>query len=194
MIVILIIVCPMNCDFERDLCGWEQLIQDSFDWTRHSGHTPSDLTGPNQDHTTGGNTLHQATFDTSCVTALFHMCTPSPAGFYVYIEGDSVTHGDSARLLSSACHYNGPVCLHFWYSMYGSATAMALNVYLLKDNKATKLWSVINNYGPEWHPGSVDINVPGPFQVSLTISHHGKTKVPTLNKQMFLSFTNLRSS
>ncbi len=93
----------------------------------------------------------------------------SLAGFYMYIEGNGVTHGDSARLLSSTCHYNGPFCLHFWYHMYGSATAMALNIYLLKGNKSTKLWSVTNNHGPEWHPGYIDITVTGPFQVSLTL-------------------------
>lgn len=167
-------VCPINCDFERNLCGWEQLVQDSFDWTRHSGPTPTSLTGPNQDHTTGGIIWIQVTlshllhlyFIIHVYRAVFNI---SLAGYYMYIEGNSVTHGDSARLWSSNCHYNGPLCLNFWYHMYGSATAMALNIYLLKDNKATKLWSMRNNQGPEWHLGNVDIRVSGPFQVSTTL-------------------------
>ncbi|KAJ0058726.1 hypothetical protein NL108_000437, partial [Boleophthalmus pectinirostris] len=135
-------LCPLNCDFENNLCGWEQLVQDSFDWTRHSGATPSSQTGPSNDHTNG-------------------------VGFYMYIEGDSVTHGDSARMLSSLCQYERPMCLRFWYHMFGSATAMALNIYLLEGNRATKIWSKQNNHGSEWKPGYVDITTSGPYKIIL---------------------------
>lgn len=53
--------------------------------------------------------------------------------------------------------------------MYGSATAMALNIYLLRDNKTTKIWAMMNNQGPQWHPAYADITVAGPFQVRLTL-------------------------
>ncbi|KAG7272277.1 hypothetical protein CRUP_008527 [Coryphaenoides rupestris] len=86
-------------------------------------------------------------------------------GYYMYIEADGMTHGDSARLLSSQCEYRGPLCLKFWYHMYGSATAMALNIYQLNPAKAEKVWSMVNDQGSEWHPVSIDIKGFGPFQI-----------------------------
>lgn len=44
---------------------------------------------------------------------------------------------------------------------------MALNIYLLKDNRATKVWSAKNNRGPMWHPAQIDIGAAAPFQVNV---------------------------
>ena len=44
---------PGRCDFEADLCHWQNMTDDKFDWQRHSGNTPSAATGPMYDHTRG---------------------------------------------------------------------------------------------------------------------------------------------
>ncbi|XP_073714477.1 MAM and LDL-receptor class A domain-containing protein 1-like [Misgurnus anguillicaudatus] len=132
--------CTWSCNFDQGECGWQQLIQDSFDWTRWSGSTPSDITGPTNDHTTGN-------------------------GFYMYIEGDSVVQGDSARIMSPACYASGKQCVKFWYHMYGQANAMALNIYLFENKRALKIWSKANNQGNHWLQGSVEIKPQEPFQI-----------------------------
>ncbi|XP_062407650.1 zonadhesin-like [Sardina pilchardus] len=134
--------CPLNCNFDTDECGWQQLVQDSFDWTRHSGPTPSAHSGPTSDHTTG-------------------------SGYYMHLEGDGVVHGDSARMMSPACTVPGEHCLRFWYHMYGTSSLMALNVYQLADNKATKLWSKSSNQGDSWKEAKLNIKVSQPFQILL---------------------------
>ena len=47
--------CPLpgSCNFENGLCGYTNIGGDQFDWTRGRGGTPSSLTGPRSDHTTG---------------------------------------------------------------------------------------------------------------------------------------------
>ncbi|KAL4635942.1 IgGFc-binding protein-like isoform X1 [Arapaima gigas] len=131
---------PLDCNFDNGECGWEQLLTDSFDWFRHRGPTPSDLTGPSHDHTTGD-------------------------GHYMYIEGDRPHYGDSARMLSPACYATGPACLRFWYHMYGTANAMALNLYQLQGNVVIKIWSKTNNHGDLWHPAHAEFNISGKFQI-----------------------------
>ena len=41
-----------TCNFETGLCGYTNDHGDEFDWTRGNGATPSDTTGPHNDHTT----------------------------------------------------------------------------------------------------------------------------------------------
>nr|XP_043887464.1 zonadhesin-like isoform X2 [Solea senegalensis] len=133
------IVCNFGCSFDNDLCSWNQMITDAFDWTRHSGSTPTPMTGPSADHTGGGH--------------------------YLYIEASSVTHGDTARLISSECLNIGPQCLQFWYHMYGSADTMGLHVYQVQNSISNSIWWKRNDQGNSWHLAQVDLTSSGAFQI-----------------------------
>ncbi|KAI4880211.1 hypothetical protein NFI96_003064 [Prochilodus magdalenae] len=133
-------VCRIDCDFEDGLCSWNQVLTDVFDWTRQSGSTPTLMTGPSFDHTTG-------------------------SGHYIYIEGDTATHGDTARLLSDECSDPQPQCLQFWYHMNGTSWTMGLTVYLLQGNLAQEVWRRRESQGDTWHRGLVDIAPQDNFRI-----------------------------
>ncbi|XP_071503080.1 MAM and LDL-receptor class A domain-containing protein 1-like [Diadema antillarum] len=95
----------VDCDFESGLCGWLQLTDDDFNWTRENGGTPSSNTGPSGDHTTGN-------------------------GYYMYIETSSPRFAGEVAILKSPPDMADTccTCLTFWYHMYGD-TVNSLNVY-----------------------------------------------------------------
>ncbi|XP_078352104.1 MAM and LDL-receptor class A domain-containing protein 2-like [Oculina patagonica] len=95
--------CSASCSFDSGLCfGWSQSISDVFDWTLHSGSTPSWSTGPSSDL--------------------------SGAGKYMYIEASSQSPGDNAKLQLAAPGSKSSACLTFYYHMYGRDMG-TLNVF-----------------------------------------------------------------
>jgi PKD repeat protein len=116
----------------------------TFNWSVGNDNTGSGATGPDVDHTLG-----------------------TPAGVYMYTEGNFGTLGDTARLLSTCIDLVGttdPV-LEFWYHMHGSGMGtLAVNVIDNQGN-STQVWSLSGQQqGDEiepWQFGFVNL---GSFQ------------------------------
>lgn len=56
------LVCGLDCGFDKNLCSWNQMITDAFDWTWQSGSTPTLMTGPTADHSGGNTPSHYVTY------------------------------------------------------------------------------------------------------------------------------------
>ncbi|XP_063067983.1 MAM domain-containing protein 2-like [Engraulis encrasicolus] len=105
--------CPdsLLCDFEAGLCDYSQDQDDSADWLRTRGPTPTAFTGPIGDHTSG-------------------------RGHYLHIEASNMLSGQQARLVSGPLRGSrGQQCLRFFYCLYGTGTG-DLRVLLRKRNTA----------------------------------------------------------
>ncbi|KAI8512340.1 hypothetical protein Bbelb_089790 [Branchiostoma belcheri] len=130
-----------NCDFDTDVCGYQQDNTDDFDWARKYGSTSTTGTGPGSDHT--GN------------------------GYYMYIEASSPqVQGDIARLVTPALPTNTR-CLEFWYHMYGRSTG-ELRVYQTPTGSAqlgTPIWSLAGDQGNVWDQARLDIAAANNFQI-----------------------------
>lgn len=123
----------LSCNFERDLCNWQQDKTENLDWTRDSGGTASSGTGPSFDHTTGGK-----------------------SGYYIYTEA-SVNNNKTARLLSPPLQVSTIVCVNFWYHMYG-ANVNRINLRLKHGGALGQpLWTKIGNQGNRWFNAKVDV-------------------------------------
>jgi len=128
-----------GCTFETDLCNMiiEPYSSDNFTWTRFQGSTPSEVTGPDFDHTT--------------LTA---------QGYYMYTEASEFQPGDVAKLsvpaLSVAPPPQGAVCLTFWYNMYGQHIG-TLNI---TQADSDVLWSLSYNQSYGWFQSNVTVRNP----------------------------------
>ncbi|XP_033104873.1 MAM and LDL-receptor class A domain-containing protein 2-like [Anneissia japonica] len=126
-----------QCNFESNMCDWEQLTSDEFDWTRHQGSTGSSSTGPDRDHT-----------------------LDSSSGWYLYIETSSPRlNGDRAKIASYVIDKIVHCSLRFWYHMRGDHIG-TLNVYTrtMVNGPMNLEWSMGEDKGNSWHFASIVVN------------------------------------
>ncbi|KAM5180791.1 enteropeptidase [Mantella aurantiaca] len=128
----------IDCTFENGFCFWIQNIridEEWIEWIRNSGPSSPPTSGPDFDHTFGNESG-------------FYITTPRAPGF------DSKIRLSSLSLIPAS----GPLCLSFWYFMYGS-NVFRLNVLKIFGNGSEQIiFSKEWNYGKNWNPGQVTLN------------------------------------
>ncbi|CAF0847412.1 unnamed protein product, partial [Rotaria sordida] len=135
-----------ECTFDDNtLCSWTNAANNQFDWILHKGTTPSTITGPVGDHTTGN-------------------------GYYIYIEASYPAEPEwKARLESEIYVDNRPRCFSFWYNMNGIDIGR-LSIYLrsmTSTNFTTEslIWALAGHQGKTWKHGFAPIQPNGRYQV-----------------------------
>ncbi len=128
---------PYTESFEADFGAWTNATGDDINWTRDSGGTPSNTTGPS----TGQN-----------------------GSFYLFTEASASSNGspNKTALLNSPCidlSALSGVSLEFGYHMYG-ATMGNMEVLISTNDGATysSIWSANGNLGNTWNQATVDIS------------------------------------
>ncbi|XP_070566222.1 MAM and LDL-receptor class A domain-containing protein 1-like [Ptychodera flava] len=128
-------ICPMVCTLENGWCGWTQIQNDDFDWTKKEGQKPHLTTLPDIDHSTS-----------------------QLAGQYLYILSSSIK--GTAQIHSPVFKQASKVCrLTFFYNVHlGSPPIGKLNVYIKDSTTKTKLWEGGNMAISTWT--IVDVVIP----------------------------------
>ncbi|XP_078686317.1 MAM and LDL-receptor class A domain-containing protein 1-like [Branchiostoma floridae x Branchiostoma belcheri] len=126
-----------GCNFDSDLCDFEQNHIDDFDWTLQAGSTGSAGTGPSADHTSG-------------------------TGQYIFIETSSPRQaGQVAQISTHPIYVTSPICVSFYYHMYGRGVG-TLNVILADDSQQadSTVWSESGDKGDVWLQGQFAVDAP----------------------------------
>ncbi|KAJ8390627.1 hypothetical protein AAFF_G00102330 [Aldrovandia affinis] len=125
----------VNCSFEQGLCFWRQDPTEEGDWLRVNIPTFPPFTGPGFDHTLGNQ-----------------------SGYYIVTPGGPAMWARSFRIYSlPLAHTNGPVCLSFWYHMYGEDVRL-LTVFVENQTMVVVVFQKEGNYGDHWNYGQVTLN------------------------------------
>ncbi|WP_452602834.1 M36 family metallopeptidase [Pontimicrobium sp. MEBiC06410] len=129
---------PYNEGFESSIGLWTQASGDDLNWTRDSGGTPSNGTGPS---------------------------TGSEGASYMYVEASSNGTGfpNKRAILNSPClDLNGAssAAFAFDYHMFGSTDGGRIDLEASNDNGATwtSIWNQTGNQGNQWNAVFLDIS------------------------------------
>jgi len=132
------IFVPYAESFESSIGAWSQETNDDIDWTRISGGTPSNNTGP---------------------------AGASNGSFYMYVEasGNGTGYPDKRAILNSPCFDLSNVntaAVTFDYHMFGTTDMGVISLEISTDDGIlwTTLWSQTVNQGEQWISVSVDIS------------------------------------
>ncbi|XP_072182120.1 MAM and LDL-receptor class A domain-containing protein 1-like [Diadema setosum] len=143
---------PGFCDFEDNLCGWtNEQNDDTLDWLRNNGATPSKYTGPLTDHTKG-----------------------TEQGMYVYFEATDLGGGSgeekTASLVSEFIEANPDgSCVSFWYHMYGTGVGDLEVFASVPFNSPFSVWKQSGSQTDEWLYGSASVLIGnGEYKVTFT--------------------------
>ncbi|KAL2805280.1 enteropeptidase precursor [Daubentonia madagascariensis] len=134
----------INCNFEDGFCFWVQDLNDDNEWERIQGNTFPPSTGPNFDHTFG-----------------------NASGFYISTPTGPGGRRERVGLLSLPLDPTlEPVCLSFWYYMYGE-NVYKLSINISSDQNMEKtIFQKEGNYGENWNYGQVTLIEPVEFKVA----------------------------
>ena len=123
---------PFESNFETSQMDWVQVQSDNLDWTRKSGNTPTNNTGPSE---------------------------AAEGNYYLFTEANSAVNGSA--ILQSPCldltQVNNPE-LVFSYHMYGSNMG-SLQVKVSTNNGVSwsNLFNKSGNQGDEWKTAEVSL-------------------------------------
>ena len=128
---------PYSESFEANFGLWTQAGGDDLDWTRDSGGTPSNGTGPS---------------------------SGSVGAFYVYVEasGNGTGFPNKRAILNSPCFdLSGETDASFVFDnhMFGSTDGGRVDLEASTDNGATwtSVWSQTGNQGNQWNTVSINL-------------------------------------
>uniref|UniRef100_A0A8C8RM21 MAM and LDL receptor class A domain containing 1 n=1 Tax=Pelusios castaneus TaxID=367368 RepID=A0A8C8RM21_9SAUR len=134
-----------RCDFEFDLCTWEQDKNDDFDWNLSTGSILKSGMGPMADHT-----LHEA------------------SGHYIFIKSSFPQLPEQkARIFSPKISRRSKNCkILFYYHMYGVSIGSLIVYQVTASNQEKVLLNLTGNQGNFWQRKLLLLNVDEDFQIT----------------------------
>ena len=137
-------VAPYSEGFESGFGSWTNVSGDDFDWSRRSGGTPSNNTGPS---------------------------SASEGSFYLYVESSSPNYSNLSTILESGCFDltgETEANISFKYHMYGAAAMGGLVLEATTDDTNwSNIWSQSGNQGNSWQTANISLNSYAGGQVKL---------------------------